>query len=154
MVKKIMKMSGYGWAIAGVPIILATFMGMDFWAEGLVKATGVKVSPIYSGGEIARSIEHNGYRTLVREPVFASLVGQSAEGFVQIDWQKAEGGQLPPRLEEDLDLDGDGRADCRVSLDTTVPKAAVLTPPPRFISLEKALPIKDGVIVRIRLHRQ
>ena len=154
MIAKIKTFLGYGWALAGVPIILATFMGMDFWAKGLVNATGVKVSPLHVGGEIARTVEHNGYRTLVRQPVFESLIGQSKEGFVQIDWKKTEGGQLPAHLEEDIDLDGDGRADCRLAIDTTVPKATVVAPPPRFLSLDKAIPIKDGVVVRIHLRRE
>jgi len=153
MIHKIKSLLGWSWAAAGLVIVLATFMGNNFWAEGLVKVTGLKVSPWFSGGEIARTVEHNGYRTLVHEPVFDGLIGKRAEGFVRIDWKKTDGGQLPARFEEDLDLNGDGRADCRLALDTTAPAASIVTPPPGFLSLEAAVPIKDGVTVQIKLRR-
>ena len=50
---------GYVWAILAIPIVLATFIGMDFWARGLAKATAVKISPWYTGGEVTRTRTHS-----------------------------------------------------------------------------------------------
>ena len=43
--------AGYTWAVLTIPLVLATFVGMNFWAKSLVNATGLKISPWFTGGE-------------------------------------------------------------------------------------------------------
>ena len=77
----------YSWAALAVPLVLVTFMGMQPLAGKLVAVTGLRVHPIYTGGEIARTIDHGQYQTLIHRPVFDGLIGQRNTGFVQIKWQ-------------------------------------------------------------------
>jgi hypothetical protein len=105
---------GYLWAALALPVVLATFFGMEGFARGFVGMTGLRISPWFSGGEISREVDHGTYRTLIHEPVFQGLLGERRNGFVQVDWKPAEGSTLPDSIGEAIDLDGDGAADCRV----------------------------------------
>lgn len=66
----------YVWALTAVPLILATFMGMNFWAEKLVAYTGLKVSPWCTGGELTFTGKNKQHKTLINRPVFDGLIGQ------------------------------------------------------------------------------
>ena len=83
---KLKSFFGYTIAFLGIPIVLATLMGMDGWMQAIA-GSGLVVSPLYSGGEVAQTIQHTGYHTSVHDPVFAALIGESNEGFVQVTWQ-------------------------------------------------------------------
>lgn len=80
----------YTWALMAIPIILATFMGMNFWAEKLVAITGLEVSPWYTGGQVAHTVKHNQHHTLIHRPVFDGLIKERRKGFVQIKWEPNE----------------------------------------------------------------
>jgi hypothetical protein len=102
-------------ALSFVLVVPVSFIGLTDFARLLVNVTGLKVSPIYSGGPVAREIPHGAYTTRLHEPVFESLIGRSKEGFVQIDWTpKAD---VPPVIDEMIDYDADGRPDFRVRWD-------------------------------------
>ena len=110
--KRALKIAGYTWAAACVVIVIATFAGNDYFSGRLASATGVTISPWYSGGEIVRSIDHGAYRTLIRRPVFDGLIGERKEGFIQIEWQPVTA--LPPVIEDGIDYTGDGKEDFSV----------------------------------------
>ena len=42
---------GYIWAFLAIFIVLATFVGHDYFSGKLASATGITISPWYSGGE-------------------------------------------------------------------------------------------------------
>ncbi len=47
--KKLYSTLGYAWAVLTIFIVLATFMGNDYISKKFANATGVTVSPWYSG---------------------------------------------------------------------------------------------------------
>jgi hypothetical protein len=143
-----------GWAALATPLVLATFMGNGALSHWLARATGVVVSPWYTGGEVARQIEHTGYRTLVRRPIFDALVGQRPEGFVQVEWLPAQGASLPETLREAIDYDGDGVADFTIDLGTRSNTATLTPHTPRVLGLERVYRLEREKVVRVRLRRE
>ena len=143
---------GYVWAILAIPIVLATFIGMDFWARGLAKATAVKISPWYTGGEVTRTRTHKGYRTEIHRPVFDGLLGERDEGFVQINWIP-EGTELPPVIEEEIDFNGDGSSDFFIRLNTRTNEAFLRPYNGKVISVRQVLNLGNERVVRIWLKR-
>ncbi len=77
---------------------------------------GLHIDATYSGGTIAQTIQRNGYRIVVYQPVQPRLL-ERVEPFVQMAFEPADA--LPARVSEEVDLDGDGQPDVRVSF--TVP---------------------------------
>lgn len=149
--QKIKPVLGYGWAALGLPIILGMFFGFNVWPEALTAATGISVSPWYSGGEVIRTAEHEGYSTLIRQPVFGSATGERSEGFVQVDWVPAKERTLPAVIEEELDLDGDGSSDVAVRAEPAKGEVQ-LTPRKNWVlQLERAVPVDGELIIRIGL---
>jgi len=73
---------------------------------------GLHIDATYSGGTVARTIERNGYRIVVYQPVQPRLL-QRSEPFVQVAFEPADA--LPAQVSDEIDLDGDGRPDVRVS---------------------------------------
>lgn len=80
---------GYSCAVCALIAALATFLGNDALSRALASATGVTVSPWYSGGEVVRTINHGPYRTDIHRPVFDALIGERETGFVQVKWVPA-----------------------------------------------------------------
>jgi hypothetical protein len=104
-------------------------------------------------GEVAREVRHDAYRTLVRRPVFDGLVGQRADGFVQVEWAPDEGKALPAALREEVDVDGDGRADFVVHLDTVANRGTVQPFSAAVGGLERVYDLGAERAVRVRLRR-
>ena len=148
--QKLRAIGGYTWAVLTIPIVLATFMGLNFWPKTLVNATGLKVSPWFTGGEVRKTVDHGSYQTLIHRPVFDGLVAQYSSGFVQIDWGPPSA--LPEQISEDVDLDGDGRPAFHVDLATArchrhaQPSRSARREPDRGLSAQNVLAI------RVKLH--
>lgn len=124
--QKLKTILGYGWAALMVPLVLATFIGMNDWATTLVRATGVTINPHYNGGEVVATVDHGAYQAKLHRAVFDGLLSDRAEGFIQIDWAPvAKDGRLPDAIEEPVDFDRDGRFDFTVRLDTKSNRATV-----------------------------
>ena len=81
-------------------------------SRSAVAHAGLHVDATYSGGTVARTIERNGYQIAVYQPVRPRAM-QRIEPFVQIVFKPADA--LPARMNEEIDLDGDGQPDVRVS---------------------------------------
>ncbi len=150
--KLIKKFLAYGWALMAVPILLATFMGMNLWAQKLVGFTGLKVSPIYTGGEVARTIRHEGYETLIHQPVFDGLLCERKNGFVQIGWKATEG-KLPELIDEAIDFDGDEKNDFRIRLNTTTNTCQLEGYSSGVVSPREVLVLENERIVRVSLKK-
>ena len=147
--RKLRSIAAYTWAAAAVPIVLAAFMGMETWSKRLVAVTGLTVSPWCTGGEVLRTVDHGPYQTSIHRPVFDGLISECSVGFVQVEWGPPD--RLPERIEEDIDLDGDGRPEFRVQL---VPATAAITLVPydqRVKKLEGVYRLKRGLAIRIAL---
>jgi len=141
---------GYTLAVLGVPIVLATFIGMDAFAELFVSTTGLVVSPWFSGGEVAATVEHDGYETRIHQTVFQALIGERREGFVQVDWAPID--ELPDTIDEEIDYDDDGSADFRVEFDTQEQQAQITPYSEQVIFLEGVYQVKEEALaIRVRL---
>jgi hypothetical protein len=143
---------GYSWAALMVPVVVITFAGLKPWEHLLVDATGLKVSPWYTGGEVARTLERPSYAVKVHVPVFRGLFGDRATGFVQVRLEPAAGA-LPPGLDESLDVDGDGTPDVRLQLGTTSPALRIEALSPRVAGESEVIDLGQAKAVRVPLHR-
>lgn len=143
----------YGWAFLAAPLLLATFLGMEPLAKGLVTLTGLRVHPLYTGGEIARTISHGQYKTVVHRPVFDGLVGPRSQGFIQIAWQPEGAVALPERIDEQIDPVADGIGGLRIHLDTKTNDATLETSDNHVLSVAEVLTVENNRIVRINLKR-
>ncbi|MFZ6029838.1 MAG: hypothetical protein ACOYYS_19155 [Chloroflexota bacterium] len=146
---KLKSFLGYFIAILGVPALLVLFMGTPAWMELLVSSTGLKINPLYTGGEVARAYSQDGMRIEIYEPVFAALIGESKEGFVQVSFgPKAAARQI----DAEIDYDHDGTADFRVQWQPDG-AAATLTPyASRVLGLEGTYELNETYTIRVRLH--
>lgn len=100
-----------GAAFTLVIAALVPFVLMGTFSQ-IVAHAGLRIDPAYSGGVVARVMQHGAYRILIYEPVYPRAL-QRIDPFVQIAFAPAAA--LPRQITEDLDLDGDGQADVRVS---------------------------------------
>ncbi len=149
---KLKSILGYSWAVLAVIIALATFLGEHAFSRVLASATGVTVSAKFSGGEVIRSVNHGSYRTDIHRPVFDALIGQSKEGFIQVNWVPAAG--LPKVIREEIDFTGEGKGDFTITLNTQTGEAELKGSHPSVVSLGKTLRLRDGWAARILLERR
>ena len=78
---------GYtGAALTSAAMLLLPFVLFPVFTQG-VAATGVRVDPAYSGGDLARSVERDGYRILVNRPVHPQGLLTRTAPFVQASTQ-------------------------------------------------------------------
>jgi hypothetical protein len=153
-VKRFQTILGYSWAVLALPILMATFIGMAFWAQLLANSTGVKISPWFSGGEIVRTNQHDGYETRIHRPVFDGLVGERSRGFIQVDWMVRDPRmELPPQIDEPIDYDGNGTDDFRVQLSTRNHTVTVVPLSTNVLALERSFHLAKGNIVRVQLRK-
>jgi hypothetical protein len=149
--RKFKSIMGYTWAILAFIIALATFLSSNSLSRGLASATGVTVSPLYSGGEIVKTIEHGAYKASIHRPVFDSLIGQTKEGFIQINWDPSAG--LPPEIRESIDYNGDGKEDFVIILNPATGEAKLTAVSLAVLSVDRAYRLRNGWAVRVRLLR-
>lgn len=149
---KIKTILGFLWAAAVVILIPAGFMASDGLAKKLVYASGMKITPMYTGGEVAKTIENKDYTTIIHKPVFACLVGESQKGFVQVVWRAK--GALPAMLEEKIDIDGDEKPDFTLKFDTAAKTASFDPQNGAATKIMKIYNLKSGFAVRVALKKQ
>jgi len=143
----------YGWAFLAAPLVLATFLGMDSLPRGLVAVTGLHVHPIYTGGEVARTLDHGPYETRVHRPVFDGLIGPRSHGFIQIQWCPTDA-NLPDLIAEQIDFDADGTSDFQIRLNTKTNEAGLAAFDGRVLSIEEVVTVGNTRIVRVNLKRR
>jgi hypothetical protein len=142
---------GYFLACLSILVALATFFGLPFFSRALAVGTGITVSPWFTGGEVVRTVDHATYRTRIHRPVFDALIGEKRRGFVQVDWIRGPQGNLPTAIAEEIDFDGDSRADFSIDLQTDSLRA-VLTPlQSRVQGLDGVCRLDNGIAVRVSL---
>ena len=110
------KLTVAGFAYVGAALTLVIAVCVPFLLFGTftkaIAHAGLHVDYSFSGGTVARTIARNGYQIAVYEPVRPHAL-QRTEPFVQVAFKPA--GALPSRVSEEIDLDGDGQPDVRVS---------------------------------------
>jgi hypothetical protein len=149
---RIKSFMAYFWALLMAPLVLATFMGMPFFADRLVAVTGLHVHPVYTGGEVARTIEHGPFQTLIHRPVFDGLIRATSRGFVQVQWRPTDA-NLPDQIDEPIDFDADGTDDFRICLHTRTNEADLISSDPRVLAVDAVIAVGNARLVRVRLRR-
>jgi hypothetical protein len=153
-----------GYTAAGLTVVaamLVPFLLMGLFAKGFTKL-GLHVDEMYSGGPTVRTVQEQGYTIEIHRAVYPHLL-QTEKPFVQMDWKPVAA--LPDHVTDVVDIDGDGRADVRVSFDVPKdPKAALRvnvealnpryqamqsTGKPRFSEL--IVRVDDAIVVRVPL---
>ena len=143
---------GYTTAVLMMVVVLATFLGMNSFSHKLISATGLKISPWFSGGEIVRTIDHGSYKTLQHRAVFDALIGQRAEGFVQVDFSPSAA--LPDKINEKIDFDLDGKIDFALEYDVSSNSAVLTAYNHRVVSLFGCYVLKERRAVRVLLRNE
>jgi hypothetical protein len=151
MLQRIRAILGYTWAVAALFVVLATFFGMNSWANLFVATTGLRISPWFTGGEVQQTVEHGTYQTLIHQPVFDSLIGERDEGFAQVTWRPAEGHKLPDQIVDTVDVSGDGKPDFELTLDNRADAVTLKALQPWVLSAGEVLKPHDQRAVRIAL---
>jgi hypothetical protein len=103
-------------AYTGAALMLVVAASVPFVLMGVfskaVADAGLHIDAAYSGGTVARIIDRGGYKIVVYQPVEPRLL-ERIEPFVQVVFEPVDA--LPARVSEEIDLDGDGQPDVRVS---------------------------------------
>ena len=122
---KIKVFLGYLLAFLSIIIGPALISSNYFIARTIVKKADLVISPYYDGGKIAKTIDHQYYKTVIHEVVFIGLFSRIKRCFVQIDW--IEGIKFPEVITENIDFDNDGKTDFIIKYDTLNNKAEIKT---------------------------
>lgn len=149
--KSIKSSIGYFLAVLCIPIILAGFIGIDFWSNNLLKITNLTIAPRYTGGNVINTIPHTDYDTLIHRTVFDGLFSEKKKGFVQIDYTPLD--SLPENIEEEIDYDNDGKSDFKVYLNTNNCTAEIESYSTNVVSLEGCYKLKDSIAFRVILKK-
>jgi hypothetical protein len=159
---KLRPILGYTAAAATLLVAMLTpFLLMGLFSKG-VAALPLHVDEVYSGGPKVRAIPMGAYSIDVHRPVYPHFL-QTEKPFVQLDWKPVS--DLPQRVSDTVDIDGDGQPDIRVSFDVPRdPKAPlrvnVDSLSPRYQAMQNAgkerfsrliVRVDNAILVRIPL---
>jgi hypothetical protein len=146
-----------GYAAAGLTIlgaVLIPFVLIGLFTRG-VASTGVRIDPVFSGGALVRTLDKGAYRVGVYEPVLRRSPLARQKPFVQLTWSPVSA--LPAHVADDIDVDGDGRADLHVVFDTAALRVDVTPLSARFEPVHQAgrgsfwrliARVNDSIVVR------
>jgi len=148
---KIKTVMGFLWSAIILVALPLVFISSDNLARKLVYASGMKISPVYTGGDVAKTIEHADYTSIIHKPVFACLAGETQKGFVQIVWRTKT--KLPVTLVEKIDIDGDEKEDFTITFDTSSGKASFNPPDGAARKVMKVYSLKTGMAVRVAIKK-
>ena len=95
---------------------MVLFMGTGTWAQKLLIDNNMHIISKYTGGDTSYEKEVGGCLVVVHEQVRDGIFVKSAKSFTQVDWLAKD--SLPGKLGAEIDIDGDGRHDLRVDIDT------------------------------------
>lgn len=145
--KRLLSVPAYIWAVVCMLLIPVTFIGNDFFAHKLAGLSFMKVNPIYSGGDSARSYKQDSITVTINKPVFESLIGSSSKGFVQVKFS----GQLPETMHSTIDFDNDSKPDFSLYIDTKTGDTKFDALSTAVMGLDVSAKVKDYWIVRVSL---
>ena len=140
---------GYAWGV-GIPLLmLVLFLGLNEWSFRFSELPFMQIHPRYSGGEVIKKIDDGGVRYALHRLVRDGLVGERADGFLQIDVTLSDTVKYP--IETSFDFDMDGIQDFRLRFETpecTSPSLESFVP--EITSFEQYARTTDGWVVRLR----
>jgi hypothetical protein len=142
---------GYTIAVLAFFVVPATFLGQKYFSSKLVSATGIKVSPRFTGGEVIKTIDHKTYTTLIHRPVFDGLMGERKDGFIQIIWEGQNG--WPQVIEEKIDYNGDNVEDFSIGIETKTGNGRLTVYNASVVGIGQTYVLKSGYAARILLKK-
>jgi hypothetical protein len=148
--KKLMIFPAYLWAAICILLIPVTFIGNNGLAKHLARLPFMKINPVYSGGDLNYTTDHDGLVIMVNNPVFEALIGESRRGFVQVAFSCQP--ELPATIEEAIDYDKDGLDDFNVNIDTGSGETTLQPLNKDVLSLNTSSRVKDSWVIRVNLH--
>ena len=111
--KRLKAILGYAAALLTIAVaVIGPLFWFGFFSRAAAK-TSLRIDPIYTGGEPARTLARQGYQIVIYKPVPKQAPLSAEAPFVQVVWKPASA--LPPAISEPLDLEGNGRPDCVIS---------------------------------------
>jgi len=111
--KRLKAILGYAAALLTIAVaVIGPLFWFGFFSRAAAK-TSLRIDPIYTGGEPARTLARQGYQIVIYKPVPQQAPLSAEAPFVQVVWKPASA--LPPAISEPLDLEGNGRPDCVIS---------------------------------------
>lgn len=108
---------GYIWAAAAILVSVTGFVNLGSIADVFVIKSGFQVTENWRGGQVDSVKVHDGYQTIIHQPVFEGLLNETNRGFIRIDWTSDPA--LPVEIVEAVDYDHDGRIDFTIRLNTS-----------------------------------
>jgi hypothetical protein len=162
-VPRLRSILGYSGAVLTLVVALLTPFLLYGWFQKAIGAAGLRIHPVYSGGDVSRVIQRDGYSIQVNRPVLRQTPLERVDSFVQITWTPA--GHLPPRVSDEVDLDRDGKSDLLVQFEVPQDPALKLAVDVKPLGGRiKAMHVdgvesfsaliarvKDGIVVRVPL---
>jgi hypothetical protein len=147
--KKLKITAGIIWAVICLVIIIILFPGLQGFSRSLASLPFMKIHPRYTGGEpLYREINQN-CTLVVRKPVFAGLIRERDNGFVQIDWR----GNLSEHLSDTIDTDMDGNPDFIIRVDTRNSETSMISLNKKIGDVNVSTPVSYGWAVRVNLNK-
>lgn len=115
-----------------------------------------QVTENWRGGRINSIKLHNGYRTIIHQPVFEGLLTETDRGFIRIDWISDSEHGLPDKIVETFDYNHDGRIDFKIRLNTSNNTVVFYSchGPDLALSGEKVLVFEKSRSLRINIPRR
>jgi hypothetical protein len=111
---KIKPTLGYAGAALTIALAIATpFVLMGAFAKGIGRLP-LHVDDMYGGGARVRTVSMSGYSINIHQ-AFKPHMLQRARPFVQLAWTPVSA--LPPRVNDAVDIDGDGKPDVKLTFD-------------------------------------
>jgi len=141
-------MLGYSWAVVCIILIPATFIGNGAFSNMLSKFSFMKVNPVYSGGDLDHSLNKGDMKVEINKPVFAALIGESSNGFVQVKWVIKD---LPPSISDTIDFDKNGTPDFSVKIDTKTGKTEFKAIDKNVLGLRVSSKVKESWLIRVNI---
>lgn len=116
---------GYTGAILTLLAAILTPFVLLGWFQQAIGSAGLRIHPMYSGGEVVHVIQREGYSIRVNQPVLREKPTERFEPFVQLAWTPAK--NLPAHVADEVDLDADGQTDLLVRFDVPKDPSGALT---------------------------
>lgn len=144
---------GYIWVIAAILVSVMGFVNLESVAEVLIIKRGFQVTENWRGGKVDSVKVHDGYQTIIHQPVFDGLLSKKSRGFIRIDWTSEQ--ELPVKIVEAIDYNHDGRVDFIIRLNTSNNIVDFHSYHGRNLALadEKVLVFEGSRSLRIRINR-
>lgn len=147
---KLKAILGYIIAVLTLFVVLATFIGNDFFARKFIDITSLKVSPLYTGGEISKVISLKDCQIKIHKPVFQGLFSDRSNGFVEVDYESKN---MPQIISQSIDFDGDGKIDFSIKYDIKNNKSEFEALNKNVVSLNGVYKIKSGYAIKVDLKK-